>query len=182
MDGAVRKPVRDEIDGGVGRAVAHDSARLHVRGEAIYIDDIPQVPGTLQAHIAQSTKAHARIASLDVSQVRVAPGVIAVLTAADIPGDNDVSPTPTDDDPVFAKGLVEYVGQSIFAVVADTLANARAIDDALAGRLKKAVGFRNIAVHNYGEIDWTIVHALARRHLGDFTEFARIIAATLTSH
>ena len=126
MDGAVRKPVRDEIDGGVGRAVAHDSARLHVTGEAIYIDDIPQVPGTLQAHIAQSTKAHARIASLDVSQVRVAPGVIAVLTAADIPGDNDVSPTPTDDDPVFAKGLVEYVGQSIFAVVADTLANARA--------------------------------------------------------
>jgi xanthine dehydrogenase large subunit len=58
--------------------------------------------------------------------VRSAPGVIDVLTAADIPGDNDVSPTPAHDDPIFATDLVEYAGQSIFAVVADSRHAARA--------------------------------------------------------
>jgi len=61
----------------------------------------------------------------------------------------------------------------------DALAGAGVIHGDLATRLKKAVGFRNIAVHNYEEIDWTIVHAIARKHLGDFTEFARVIASGL---
>jgi len=43
--------------------------------------------------------------------------------------------------------------------------------------LKKAVGFHNIAVHHYKEIDWIIVHGIARHHLGDFSEFAKVIAA-----
>jgi xanthine dehydrogenase large subunit len=115
-----------KIDGGVGEARWHDSAHKHVTGTAIYTDDIPEPPGTLQIYIAMSERAHARITKLDVSKVRKSPGVAAVLTGAEIPGDNDLSPTPTHDDPMFADGLVQYFGQSIFAVAAETIGEARA--------------------------------------------------------
>ena len=61
----------------------------------------------------------------------------------------------------------------------DVLAMGGAIPEKLATQLKKAVGFRNIAVHNYGEIDWAIVHSIARHQLGDFTEFAKVISSRL---
>jgi xanthine dehydrogenase large subunit len=114
------------ITGGVRQAVAHDSAIKHVTGRATYIDDIPEPSGTLHVYIAQSTRAHAKLRALDVDAVRRAPGVVAVMTAADIPGDNDLSPTPTHDDPLFATDLVQYIGQSIFAVAAETIEHARA--------------------------------------------------------
>ena len=50
---------------------------------------------------------------------------------------------------------------------------------ALATRLQRAVGFRNIVMHNYEAIDWQVVHALARNHLGDFAAFARAIVEQL---
>ena len=53
------------------------------------------------------------------------------------------------------------------------------IDAVLANRLKKPVGFRNIAVHNYEAIDWAIMHAIARNHIRDFSDFAGTIGATL---
>ncbi len=113
------------IEGGVLDTRRHDSAHKHVTGLAIYTDDIPEPPGTLQVFIAQSKRAHARITTLDVSKVRAAPGVVRVLTADDIPGANDVSPF-AGDDPMFADELVEYYGQSIFAVAAHTIEQARA--------------------------------------------------------
>jgi len=58
----------------------------------------------------------------------------------------------------------------------DLLAQAGVLPVALAASLKKAVGFRNIAVHSYEVIDWKIVHSIAKRHLDDFTEFARAVA------
>ena len=61
----------------------------------------------------------------------------------------------------------------------DALAHAGAISESLAQQLKKSVGFRNIAVHHYEEIDWTIVHRIALHHLSDFTEFAKVIASRL---
>ena len=61
----------------------------------------------------------------------------------------------------------------------DVLNQAGLIDAGLAGRLKKSVGFRNVAVHNYEAINWKIVHAIARNHLGDFAEFAKAIASKL---
>ena len=118
------------VAGGVRQSIVHDSAIKHVTGSAVYVDDIPEPPGTLQVYIAQSTRAHARVVTLRLDLVRTAPGVAAVLTAADIPGHNDLSPTPTHDDPVFAaglvQGLVQYVGQALFAVVATTIEQARA--------------------------------------------------------
>jgi xanthine dehydrogenase large subunit len=115
-----RPPRDDAIRGGVRRAVAHDSAERHVSGEAVYVDDIPELPGTLHVYVAMSERAHARIISLDVSAVRRALGVVCVLTAADIPGENDASPV-WHDDPIFAEGVVEYAGQSLFAVAADSI-------------------------------------------------------------
>ena len=61
----------------------------------------------------------------------------------------------------------------------DALRDAGVIDDALAVRLKKAVGFRNIAVHNYEAVDWKIVHSIALNRLEDFSDFARIASARL---
>jgi uncharacterized protein YutE (UPF0331/DUF86 family) len=61
----------------------------------------------------------------------------------------------------------------------DRLAEGKVIDGALADRLKKAVGFRNIAVHNYERMNWDIVHAVCSRHLDDFRAFAREVAAKL---
>jgi xanthine dehydrogenase large subunit len=112
------------IRGGVHSAVVHDSAALHVAGEAVYVDDLPELPGTLHVYAAMSERAHARLVALDVSAIRRAPGVACVLTAADIPGENDASPV-FHDDPVFAEGEVQYAGQSLFAVAAESAEAAR---------------------------------------------------------
>ncbi|SKA30633.1 xanthine dehydrogenase molybdopterin binding subunit [Consotaella salsifontis] len=113
-----------DIRGGVHKTLPHDSAARHVSGMARYIDDEPELPGTLQVYIAMSSRAHARIVSLDLDVARRAPGVVAVLTAADIPGQNDYSPV-MGDDPIFADGFVFYIGQPLFAVAAETLDQAR---------------------------------------------------------
>lgn len=58
----------------------------------------------------------------------------------------------------------------------DLLAQAGVLTAALANRMKKAVGFRNIAVHSYEAINWHIVHSIASKHLVDFSEFAKTVA------
>ncbi|MEZ5923458.1 MAG: xanthine dehydrogenase molybdopterin binding subunit [Hyphomicrobiaceae bacterium] len=113
------------IKGGVSDALMHDSGLKHATGAALYTDDIPEPPGTLKVYIAQSSAAHAEVERLDLTAVRAAQGVVAVLSAADIPGVNDVSPIK-GDDPMFATDTVEYVGQAIFAVAAETIEQARA--------------------------------------------------------
>ncbi|MEH6402125.1 MAG: xanthine dehydrogenase molybdopterin binding subunit [Sneathiella sp.] len=117
-------PSQTEIRGKVHKTIAHDSAAKQVAGEATYIDDIAEPKDLLHIYVAQSTKAHAKILKLDVSAVRAAKGVAAVFTAEDVPGVNDASPI-MGDDPVFATDLVEYVGQSIFAVAGETIELAR---------------------------------------------------------
>jgi len=112
------------IAGAVGEAIPHDSAQLHVRGEALYTDDIQEPKGLLHLAVGMSSKAHARILSIDLSAVRDAPGVIDVMTADDIPGENNCGPVIADD-PVLAPGLVQYVGQAVFAVAAETVDQAR---------------------------------------------------------
>ncbi|MFZ6777594.1 xanthine dehydrogenase molybdopterin binding subunit [Undibacterium sp. Ji83W] len=108
----------------VGKSHPHESAVLHVLGEARYTDDIPEVQGTLHAALGMSSKAHANIVSMNFDAVKSARGVVAVYTAKDIPGTNDCGPI-IHDDPILSEGLVEYVGQPIFIVVADTHDNAR---------------------------------------------------------
>ncbi len=113
------------IEGGVHTARRHDSGHKHVSGEAVFIDDIPTPADTLAIHVAMSERAHARILAMDLSAVETAAGVVCVIAAADIPGVNDISPA-MGDDKLFADGLVEYAGQSLFAVAAESLDAARA--------------------------------------------------------
>ena len=113
-----------KVKGGVGEKLPHDSGHLHVSGRAFYIDDLPEPRGLLHIAIGTSNKAHAHISKLDLSAVLSSPGVVAVLTAEDIPGKNNFGPV-LEDDPIFAPGLVQYVGQSIFAVAAETFTQAR---------------------------------------------------------
>ena len=108
----------------LGQALPHDSAERHVSGRALYIDDLPEPEGLLHIAVGGSPVARGKLVSLDVGDVRNAPGIIAVLTAADIPGKNDVSPA-MGDDPMFAADCVEFVGQALFAVVAQSRDAAR---------------------------------------------------------
>ncbi len=109
----------------VGAPRIHDSAARHVAGEAVYIDDIAAPEGLLHAYLGLSRIAHGRLVSLDLAPVLAAPGVVAVLTAADIPGVNDISSTHRHDEPVFATQTILHHGQPLFAVVAQTRQAAR---------------------------------------------------------
>ena len=115
----------DLADGAsVGLALAHDSAARHVRGTAAYIDDLPEPAGTVHVAPGGAGAARGAIRSLDLDAVRACPGVLAVLTAADIPGANDCSPA-FGDDPILAAREVFFHGQVVFAVVAETRDAAR---------------------------------------------------------
>ncbi len=120
-----RRRLESEASALVGAPRIHDSAARHVAGEAVYIDDIAAPEGLLHAYLGLSRIAHGRLVSLDLAPVRAAPGVVAVLTAADIPGVNDISSTHRHDEPVFATQTILHHGQPLFAVVAQTRQAAR---------------------------------------------------------
>ena len=107
----------------VHKPLPHDAAPLHVTGEARYVDDIPTPTGTLHLAFGLSEIAHGEIVAMDLGAVKVAPGVVAVLTGEDI-GHADCSPS-NNDEPLLALGTVHYVGQPVFLVIADTHLNAR---------------------------------------------------------
>ncbi len=115
----------DRVSGAVHDSRRHDSAPKHVSGEAVYIDDIPEPAGLLHVYLGLSERAHARLVAVDLNAVRAAPGVVAVFTAADVPGANDIGAMGLHDEPLFAGDLVQHVGQPIFAVAAHTRDQAR---------------------------------------------------------
>ncbi len=114
-----------KIKGGVHENQRHDSGHKHVAGLAEYIDDIVEPSDCLHAYLGLSERAHAEIVSVNLDAVRSSPGVVGVLTDKDIPAHNDVSPVGRHDDPVFAVGKVEFYGQPMFAVIANTREEAR---------------------------------------------------------
>ena len=109
----------------VHRSIAHDSARLHVTGQARYVDDMPEPAGLLHAYVGVSGVAHGHDLGLDLDAVSEFPGVVDVFTAGDIPGRNDISPMDTGDDPILADDTVQFLGQPLFAVVAESRDAAR---------------------------------------------------------
>ena len=113
------------IRGGVRTSLAHDSATKHVSGKALYVDDEPQPAGLLHGYVATSTCARGTLKKLDLSRVKKQPGVVAVLTAADIPGLNDISPLHVHDEPIIVDTEIEFLGQVLFAVTAYTRDAAR---------------------------------------------------------
>ncbi|WP_210093447.1 xanthine dehydrogenase molybdopterin binding subunit [Ruegeria sp. HKCCSP346] len=113
------------IIGSAHTNVNHDSAVKHVTGQADYTDDIALPQGALHAYLGVSDVAHAKLLGIDFSDVLAMPGVVGVLTADDVPGANDISPTHLNDEPVFPTDAIQFHGQPLFAVVAETREIAR---------------------------------------------------------
>jgi xanthine dehydrogenase large subunit len=108
----------------LGKPLPHDAAPLHVSGQARYIDDLPFPANALHLAFGLSTVAHGEITAIDLSAVRAAQGVVAVLSAEDLPDMPDCSPS-AHDEPLLAVGTVHYVGQPVFLVIAESHLAAR---------------------------------------------------------
>src|ERR1700689_4398430 len=115
---------RSAIPGPTDTAPRHESAHLHVSGQALYADDIPLPADALHGAFGISSIAHGRIRALDLAPVLSMPGVTSVAVAQDIPGENNYG-SVLPDDPIFADGLVQYAGQPLFAVAASSHGAAR---------------------------------------------------------
>jgi xanthine dehydrogenase large subunit len=113
------------MKGQIHTAHRHDSALKHVTGQALYIDDIAEPPGTLHAALVLSPIASGRLRKLDLTPAATSPGVVAVFAAGDIPGRNNIA-GPGKEEPLFAEDKVEHAGQPLAMVVAHTLDAARA--------------------------------------------------------
>jgi xanthine dehydrogenase large subunit len=127
----------------VRRPLRHDSSPKHIAGAAAFIDDIREPEGLLHIAVGGAPVAAGQLLGLDLDAVRAAPGVVAVLTAADIPGKNDVGPV-LNDDPVFVESRIDFRGQVCFAVVARTRGEARRA--AKLGKVEASVGTHYVSV------------------------------------
>ena len=107
-----------------GTSKFHESARAQVTGSATYVDDIPEIRGTLFAAPIMSTVAHGRLLGIDSTAARAMPGVRDVIVASDIPGDPMLG-NFAHDEPVFAQATVQHVGQVIGLVIAESVMQAR---------------------------------------------------------
>ncbi|XP_040828095.1 aldehyde oxidase 4 [Ochotona curzoniae] len=104
----------------VGHPIMHQSAIKHATGEAVFVDDMPPVDQELFLAVVTSTRAHAKITSIDTSEALALPGVVDVITAEDVPGENN-----HQGEILYAKNEVICVGQIVCTVAADTYAHAK---------------------------------------------------------
>ncbi|WP_421682319.1 xanthine dehydrogenase molybdopterin binding subunit [Stutzerimonas urumqiensis] len=115
---------KQDLVTGVGRSVKHDSAPKHVSGEAVYVDDRLEFPNQLHVYARMSDRAHARILKIDTTPCYAIPGVAIAITSKDVPGQLDIGAV-APGDPLLADGKVEFIGQPVIAVAADSLETAR---------------------------------------------------------
>jgi xanthine dehydrogenase large subunit len=116
--------VRQDLQTGVGRKIPHESAAKHVSGEAVYVDDRLEFPNQLHLYARLSDRPHARILSIDTAPCYQIPGVRIAITSQDVPGQLDIGAV-APGDPLLADGKVDYVGQPVIAVAANSLETAR---------------------------------------------------------
>ena len=107
-------------------------SKSHVRGESVYLDDVPLLEGTLFACVFDSPVAHGKLKNLDTSEAEKAAGVVRVITAQDLIGENQIGGI-LPDEPLFADREVHFCGMPIAIVLAETESQAHA-----AARLIKA--------------------------------------------
>ena len=112
------------IAGGVGALLRHDSAIKHVTGAATYIDDMPEVAGTLHGFLVKSPVACGELRDVNVDAALQSTGVATIVTVDDIPGTNDIAPI-IRGEPLLAEREIEYVGHPIACIVASSFAAAR---------------------------------------------------------
>lgn len=105
-------------------AMSRTDSYSHVRAESPFVDDLPEPRGTLHLAVLASPTAHGIVRGLKIDAALAAPGVAGVLTASDIPGENQVG-IMADDEPLLAVDRVHYVGHPLAIVAADTPARAR---------------------------------------------------------
>uniref|UniRef100_A0A0G2K1Z5 Aldehyde oxidase 3 n=1 Tax=Rattus norvegicus TaxID=10116 RepID=A0A0G2K1Z5_RAT len=111
-----QQPLQDPV----GRPIMHQSGIKHATGEAVFCDDMSVLAGELFLAVVTSSKPHARIISLDASEALASPGVVDVITAQDVPGDNG-----REEESLYAQDEVICVGQIVCAVAADSYARAK---------------------------------------------------------
>lgn len=111
----------------------HD-AYTHVRGESVYLDDIPLLRGTLFACAFDSPVAHGRLREIDTSEAEKMPGVVRIILAKDLPGENQIGGI-VPDEPLLADGAVHFQGMPIALVIAETEEAARAA----AGKIRAGI-------------------------------------------
>jgi len=116
--------------------VSRSDAVLHVRGESRFVDDLPEPQGLLHAAVCPSPVAHGRLRALHVEEAFARPGVVAVFTARDIPGENQIG-TVIRDEPLLADGTVHFVGQPMALIVAESAAAARAARAAVRAEIEE---------------------------------------------
>jgi CO/xanthine dehydrogenase Mo-binding subunit len=109
----------------IGASLPKPAARAKTTGRALYVADIAR-PGMLYGKIYRSPHAHARITAIDVSEAAAMPGVKAVVTAADIKGQNMIGMTGVKDQKVLAGDVVKFYGEAVAAVAAETKETAEA--------------------------------------------------------
>ena len=134
-----KSPLNDE-QGRIGKSTKHESATRQVSGKARYVDDIPEQANLAHAAVGISQQAYGDITEVDLTQVKQSPGVIDVITIDDVPGHKDIAPV-FDGDPILADGHIKFHGQPIFAVLANTVTQAR--QAALKAQIKTSVSGSN---------------------------------------
>jgi xanthine dehydrogenase large subunit len=115
---SVAKPAAPEPVTPLHQPLLHESGAKHVTGEAQYVDDFV-VANVLVAQVLTSPHAHAKILRIDTARAKQVPGVHAVYTHHDVPGENNVGPV-IHDEPLFASDTVQFMGQSIAVVIGET--------------------------------------------------------------
>jgi xanthine dehydrogenase large subunit len=126
--GSMRQGGTPEVEGPLTplhQPALHESGLKHTTGEAKYIDDLPAPPGLLVACLVTSPHAHARVVGVETAAALKVAGVHAVLTAKDIPGENNVGPVVHDEE-VLASREVQFMGHAVACVLAETYDAARA--------------------------------------------------------
>ena len=121
---ALLEKANQELKSGVGKNIKHDSAALQVAGEAVYVDDRLEYPNQLHVYARMSEFAHANIINIDLTPCYEFEGVAIAITAKDVPGELDIGAI-LPGDPLLADGKVEYLGQTVLAVAADSMETAR---------------------------------------------------------
>ena len=97
----------------------HDSSIRHTTGQAIYIDDMPDQENLLHGGLVLSKCAYGKIKKLDYSKLDKLPYSTKIITAKDIPGENEIGPIK-NGEPILADDVITYYGQPIAIILAKT--------------------------------------------------------------
>ena len=112
----------------MNKIATHDSSIRHTTGQAIYIDDIPDQENLLHGALVLSKCAHGKIKKIDFSRLKNLPFQTKIVTAENIPGENEIGPIKTGE-PILADDIITYFGQPVAVVLARSFQEAQYASD-----------------------------------------------------